>query len=347
MTRARLHRLPAPLQRAAILGAAILLAPLAGACRRESPRVVVYCALDQVYAEPLLRQFEAESGIRVDAVFDIEANKTVGLVRTLLEERARPRCDVFWNNELAQSIQLAEAGVLAPYRSPAAEGIPAGFRDPEGRWTGFAARARVFLVNRERLAGRAAPSSLQDLLDPGWRGACAMAKPLTGTTLTHLAALFAAWGPARASEFCEGLLANDVRFAQGNAHVSKLVAEGEVVFGLTDTDDARARLDEGAPVEVVYPNGGDGTLLIPNSAALVAGAPHRPQGEALLDWLLRPETEAALAAGPSAQIPLRPGVPHPPRVRVPGDFVVMEVDWRNVAKAIDARAPFFRERFAR
>jgi hypothetical protein len=82
----------------AILVPALFLA----AC--GSPDVVAYVALDQEHSEELLRTFAAESGLKVQTRFDTEASKTVGLVSALLEEQARPRCDVFWNNELAQTV---------------------------------------------------------------------------------------------------------------------------------------------------------------------------------------------------------------------------------------------------
>ena len=133
---------------------ALLLAALGlPGCGRE-PDVVVYCALDQVFSEPLLRRFEAETGLVVRAEFDTEASKTVGLVRRLIEESERTRCDVFWNNEIAQTVRLAELGLLQTYDSPSAAGIPERYRDPDRRWTGFAARARVLIVNT-------------DLADPG------------------------------------------------------------------------------------------------------------------------------------------------------------------------------------
>ena len=69
--------------------------------------------------------------------------------RRIIAEADRPRCDVFWNNEIAHTVSLAGDGLLASYASPSAEGIPAEFRDPQDRWTGFAARARVFIVNTE------------------------------------------------------------------------------------------------------------------------------------------------------------------------------------------------------
>ena len=112
---------------------------------------MVRVSLDQVFSEELMAEFEKETGLSVKAQYDIEQTKTVGHVRAIIEEKTRPRTDVFWNNEIAQTIRLAELGLLAPYDSPSAEGIPESFRDPERRWTGFAARARVL---RSRFLGQ-------------------------------------------------------------------------------------------------------------------------------------------------------------------------------------------------
>ena len=87
------------------LGLALL--PLLG-CRPQDPNaVVVYAAQDQVYAEPIFKQFTAETGLKVRAAYDSEAVKTVGLANRLLAERTRPQCDVFWGNEEMRTRQLA------------------------------------------------------------------------------------------------------------------------------------------------------------------------------------------------------------------------------------------------
>jgi iron(III) transport system substrate-binding protein len=66
------------------------------ACSRTD--VVVYAAADQALAEPILREIGARTNLSIRAVYDIEASKAVGLARTMLEERERPGCDVFWNS---------------------------------------------------------------------------------------------------------------------------------------------------------------------------------------------------------------------------------------------------------
>ena len=95
-----------------------LIALLAAGCGRAND-VVLYCALDESFAAPVVREFERRTGLHVDAYYDVEADKSVGLRRRLQQEAQRPVCDVFWNNEPVQSVVLAEGGLLAPYRSPA------------------------------------------------------------------------------------------------------------------------------------------------------------------------------------------------------------------------------------
>ncbi|MCU0724439.1 MAG: extracellular solute-binding protein [Planctomycetes bacterium] len=315
-----------------------------GGCGGQ-PAVVVYSALDQVHSEPIVRQFEKDTGIRVKAVYDVEAVKTIGLVNKIVEEAGNPKCDVFWNNELVHTVRLKNKGLLAPYRSPAAEGIPAGFKDPEGYWTGFAARGRVLILNTEVMKATEPdeakwPKETRDLLDPKWKGKAVMAKPLAGTTLTHMAILWALEGPDFVKNFWTGFAAVDGRIATGNAHAMKEVAAGSFAFGYTDTDDYYKAVLDGKPVRQVFPDqdpAGEvpGVIFIPNSIALVKGGPNQEMAKKFIDYVLAEKVEAALAAGPSAQIPVRKSVPRPAHVKSASEFLSLPIDWTKVAEAVE------------
>jgi iron(III) transport system substrate-binding protein len=313
--------------------------------------VTLYVALDETHSRRLIEQFERETGIPVRPRFDTEASKTVGLVSAIVEEASRPRCDVFWNNELAHSARLAQKGLLAAYDSPAAAGIPARFRDPGHRWTAFAARARVLIVNRELLPDPADwPDSIQDLCDPKWKGRCAVAKPLTGTTLTHFTALRQQLGEKGFQAFIDGLFRNEVRFLQSNGATMRETAAGKIAFALTDTDDYHVALTKGHPVGCVFPDqqpDGLGTMLIPNSVAIVAGGPNPDGARRLVDWILRESTEALLAAAMSAQIPVRASVPGPAEasIRKIGAFREMTWDAERVGADLERCAAEFGRRF--
>jgi iron(III) transport system substrate-binding protein len=326
-----------------------LVLGLLAACSKE-PDLVVYCSLDQGFSEPLIQRFAQETGLDVRAEFDIEANKNVGLAMRIREEAtSRPRCDVFWSNECAQTVAMAEDGLLQPYDSPSAREIPAEFRDAEHRWTGFAARARVFIVNT-KLANPDEIRSMWDLFDPRWRGQVAMARPLAGMTNTHMTALYLTLGEAEARRYVEtaAKLSADggLNLATGNAHVMRLVREGQAAFGWTDTDDYNVARLEGYPVAAVYPDrDGVGTLLIPNTVCILKSAPHQDAAKRFVDWVLRPEIEAELAQSRAAQIPVRASVPRPAHVVDAQGFTAMKVDWRAVGQSVQARTAEFQELF--
>jgi iron(III) transport system substrate-binding protein len=327
-----------------LLGLCLLLA---GCWSSSGPEVIAYTALDSEFSEPVYEDFTKSSGIAVRPKFDTEATKTVGLAEAILAERQRPRCDVFWNNEILNTLRLARAGLLEPYRPAAADAFPAMYRSPQGLWHGFAARARVLVVSAS-VPEADRPRSVLDLADPKWRGRAGMAKPLFGTTATHAACLFAAWGDRRASDFFERLKTNEVQILSGNKQVALSVAAGTLAFGLTDTDDAIIEIEKGRPLVIVYPDQGPGemgTLFIPNTVAIIKGCPHPEAARRLVDYLLSSAVEAKLAQGESAQIPLNPQVRIKPRVATPRTIKAMQVDFEAAAEKWDAAAKFLRDRF--
>lgn len=333
---------------AAALVAGLATLALAGCGSGADNEVVVYVALDRQFSKPILEDFSRESGVATRPKFDIESTKSVGLTTTLLAEANRPRCDVFWNNEILNVLRLEEKGLLDVYFSPAGEPFPREFRSSRGTWHGFAARARVLLVNTEVVERSQFPRSIEDLADPRWRGKTGLAKPLFGTTATHAACLFAAWGDDRAQAFFRRLKENGIQVLSGNKQVASSVGLGDLAFGLTDTDDAIGELERGAPVEIVYPDRGAdelGVLFIPNTVAILKDCPHPEEARRLVDFLLGPAIESKLAAGASAQIPLNPRATGNDRVETPGTVKAMAVDFYEAVAKWDVAAEFLREEF--
>jgi iron(III) transport system substrate-binding protein len=303
---------------------------------------VVYVSEDQVFSEPILKDFERERGIAVRAVFDTEEAKSTGVMNRLLAEERNPQADVYWANELIRAEALKLKGMSAPYASPSAEGIPPGFRDPEHQWTGFSARARLLIVNTRV---RQRPLSISAYLDPQFAGQAAIANPLFGTTTAHAAALFALWSEAKAKGFFDAMKANRVRVTTSNGDSADLVAAGESDFALVDSDDAFNRQKQGRPVVAVVPDQApdqSGVLLLPNAALLLKGAPHAENGRRLIDYLLSKETERKLAFADCAQIPLHAGVETPPNVpRIEG-LKLMPIDVPLVARTMEVVQPYLK-----
>lgn len=337
-TRTRLLRLAGLL----LLAAVVLVAWLFGRKGEGDRSVVVFTSVDQVFAEPVFRRFEEETAIRVRAVFDTEETKSTGVLNRLIAEAGAPQADVFWSGDPVRPFLLVERGLVEPYLSREADHIPAAFRAADGMWTGTAARARVLLVNRRRLGGRPLPRSVRDLADPRWRGDAAIANPLFGTTTMHAAAWASAWGEEETKRFLDALKANEVRIASSNGEVKRLVAAGEVTFGLTDTDDAFVAIRSGAPVEVVYPDQvGMGTLVMPTAVVRIRGGPNPEAARRLIDFLLSARAESMLAAQ-AAHMPLRADVERPGQVRGVGEIRAMQVDFAAIAREMARIQPWLR-----
>ena len=156
-------------------------------------------------------------------------------------------------------------------------------------------------MNTKLIDEASRPKGIKDLLDPKWKGKIGIAKPLFGTTATHAACLFAAWGDQKARRHFRDLKANGVQIFSGNKQVATAVGQGQIAFGMTDTDDAMGEVEAGSPVAIIYPDRGKsdlGTLFIPNTLALIKGSPHHQAALALADHLLTPAIESTLAKGP-------------------------------------------------
>ena len=236
------------------------------ACKPQ-PVVVIYTSQDEVYAEPILKAFEQQTGIKVNTVFDSEAVKTVGLVNRLLQETNNPQCDVFWNNEEFRTRQLASRGL---------------FRDTNG-WTHLGYRTRRMVINTNLIKLADAPRDWSDVTNKIWFHKVALAFPLFGTTSTHFQALRQKWGDDRWQSWCRALVANDPFIVDGNSVVVKQVARGEAAIGMADSDDIADARQEGSPIVAlpITPL----SLYLPNTVGVIKNCPHPEAAQILFDYL--------------------------------------------------------------
>lgn len=308
---------------------------------------MVYAALDKEFSQPILTDFENKTGIKVLPKYDVESTKTVGLATEIIQSGANPRADVFWNNEILHSLRLKKLGLLDVYRSPLADNYPQQFVSDDDQWHGFAARARVLIVNVDLLPDPAdRPRSIRDLVDGKWKNNCGMAKPLFGTTATQAAVLFEHWGPEKSQQFFRDVHENAV-IESGNKQVAMNVARGRYAWGITDTDDAIIEIDEGKPVVMVFPDqeeDGLGTLLIPNTLCVIKNGPNAEHARKLVDYLLQATVEDQLAKGRSAQFPLGNQATQESRAQ-PRDLKVMSVDFEAAAEQWDSATQFLEPLF--
>ena len=313
----------------------VLTALILFGCKSNQNEVVVYTSVDQVFSEPILKDFEKETGIKVKALYDTEETKSTGVLNRLIAEKANPRCDVFWSGDPVRTIVLKNKNILTPYKSKNAAGINDVFKDPEYYWTGFSARARVLLYNKNLLKPADVPESIFDLTEKKYKGKVVIANPLFGTTTFHIAALFSLLGDEKAKEFLDALKKNGLIIATSNGDVKNRVVKGEAACGLTDTDDAFEAVKENTNVGYLFlDQKGIGDLIMPNTVCLIKNSPNPENGKKLIDYLLSKQTEAKLAKS-CAQMPLHKGVETPRDVPSLDNIVPMKINYAKTAEKLE------------
>jgi iron(III) transport system substrate-binding protein len=286
--------------------ALLLVSVLWGSAKRNEV-VVIYCAQDEDFAEPLLKNFEKETGITVKAVYDNEAVKTVGLANRLFAERSHPQCDVFWANEEMRTRRLASQDV---------------FRQTNG-WAAFGYRSRRMAINTNHLSLASAPRSLLELTNKAWFGKVSLAFPQFGTTATHFQALRQLWGEEPWARWCKALAANKPFLVDGNSVAVKMAGRGEAWVALTDSDDIAAGQREGLPLAPVPMN--DETLLLPNTVAVIRNAPHPVAAQRLFEYLQSANVRNQLVAAQALEAVSEKEISTP----------TLQVNWNSLLRDVD------------
>ncbi len=304
--------------------------------------VTIYVSEDQVFSEPLLKDFEKETGIKVNAIYDTEESKSTGVMNRLIAEKNNPQADVYWANEPIRAEILRQKGILASYESPNAKGIPKQFIQKAFYWTGFSARVRL-IVAQEGLSSY--PSSILDYANPQFKAKGVIANPLFGTTTAHISALFTLWGEAKTKAFLTKLKANKTAISTSNGESADFVASKRYAFSLVDSDDAVSRQNDGKKITFIYPDQGEnevGAFVVPNAVMLLNNAPHTEKGKRLIDYLLSKESESKLAKADCAQIPLHNGVLAPKAFKTLKEIKVMPVNFEKVAQKMLEIQPYLK-----
>ncbi len=197
---------------------------LAGACTRTGPgdvrsshvtiTLLTHDSFDVTAS--VLRRFEAQSGITVKVVPVGDAGQ---LVNRAILSAGNPEGDVLFgidNNQLSTALA---ADVFLPYTSPRlAEVDPPYELDPQHRVTPV--DHGEVCINDDKAffdrAGLAPPQTLEDLVDPRYRGMLVVENPATSTPgLAFLLATIAHFGPMGWEDYWRSLRANDVLVVDG------------------------------------------------------------------------------------------------------------------------------------
>ncbi|HEX9455901.1 MAG TPA: extracellular solute-binding protein, partial [Candidatus Binatia bacterium] len=241
--------------------------------------------------EPILEAFQQKTGLKAEYW---RASATKAMDRALTEMRAgKALFDVMVNNSGATRVMQKE-GIFAKYNSPAARNFAKEVVDPE---LGPVYRNTPIgiIYNKGQIKPADAPRSLEDLLNPKFRGKLVMADPTQHTTtLQWLASLYKIMGKEKADKFIRDLGATKPFLVESFAPAAERVMTGETPIAISLVRYVVSFAEKGAPGDYVRL----GKFLSTGQYLTLSQKAPRPNGgKALIDFFLSEESARILAKG--------------------------------------------------
>jgi iron(III) transport system substrate-binding protein len=220
------------------------------------------------------------------------------------------RADVLWLTDPLSMQQYAADGMLAVWEPAGIAAFPPEYVN-ESFW-GTRVLSMVMIAG----TGVQAPDTWSDLIDPRFEGRVAFPDPgFAGSSLAVLGFFSAADGYGL--EFYEKLAANGAVQVSAPGEVVTGVAEGRFDAGITLRFSARAAVDGGSPIEIVWPS--EGAIALYSPIGVVDGSSERPSAEDFVEYVLTTDAQERIAATgwqpASTEVEWDPGGP------------VVTVDW--------------------
>ena len=268
-TLAKINRLPAAERQAALIKEA-----------KNEKTVIWYAPMNREDLRQFTAAFQAEYPfLRVEI---LTGGPQSLLNRILTERRAGKDNFDTLNIRSAALYTLKKAGAVGRYEPPMRRGLRPGFYDKDGYFNGIWASLMVYMFNTQQVSRAQAPKSIDDLLQPKWKGKMGMDQDADD----YLAALLDYYGDEKGKQVARSLGAQQLNIRAGRSLVSHLVAAGEFPIQIdAHHHEAVALRDAGAPVDYVFPEPFVPVKSV--SAFAMSSHPLHPYAAALLvDFML-------------------------------------------------------------
>lgn len=276
-----------------VLRAATLALSLTGASAYAQNAICYNCPPEWADWGTQLRAIKKTTGITVPA-----DNKNSGQsLASIAAEKGNPVADVVYYG-VTFGIQAAQDGLVQNYKPHHWDQIPAGMKDPDGKWFAIHSGTLGLMVNVDALDGKPVPRSWADLLKPEYKGMVGYLDPASAFVgYVGAVAINRALGGTPdnfdpALKWFKDMKANQPIVPKQTAYARVLSGEIPILIDY-DFNAYRAKYKDHSNVEFVIP--AEGTIAVPYVMSLVANAPHADNGKKVLDFTLSDEGQAIWA----------------------------------------------------
>jgi iron(III) transport system substrate-binding protein len=265
-------------------------APAAPAAK-ASGKISVYSALNESTNNAFVEAFKkATPGVDVEILPLAAAGELQTRIRT---EKNAPKADIFIGGSSEFHDPLGKEGMLEAYKSPNAAAIDAGFKDPDGNWTGWYLGIFGIVLNKDRwdkeMAGKAKPTTWDDLTSEDLKGKLDMPDPVkTGGGYIFLANQVFRFNrdEEKAMEYMKKLHANIGQYVGTAPQGIELVGQGQFLMGPNWGHDILTAASRGQPVEFVAPQDTANEI---GAVSIVKGGPNTAAAKTFVDWVMTKE----------------------------------------------------------
>lgn len=188
---------------------------------------ILYSGRDEGLIQPLIDQFQVETGIEVE----VRYGNTAEMAATLLEEGEATRAGVFLAQDAGALGAVSKEGLFATLPAEIANAVPAGFTSVDGSWVGVTGRARVVVYDTETITEDQLPSTADGLVAPEWSGKLGVA-PTNASFQSFITAYRVMEGEGAADAWVSALVANDPVLYENNGAILDAVEGGQLPLGL-------------------------------------------------------------------------------------------------------------------
>ena len=203
----------------------LILFTLIGIVHAET--LTIYSGRSKSLVEPIIEQFEEESGIQVEVSYA----GTTQLAATLLTEGDKSPAALFWAQDAGALGAVSKKAMFEKLPESILTKVPSDFRDADGFWVATSGRARVLAYSPERVKTEALPESIFDLTQPAWKGRVGWA-PTNASFQAFVTSLRVQIGEEKTEAWLRGMKANDVKKYAKNTPIIEALAAGEIDAGL-------------------------------------------------------------------------------------------------------------------
>ena len=258
----------------------------------ETGELTLYYSHSTDWADPIIEEFENQTGIEVSLVQD----GTSSLFARVKAEASNPQADVVWGGIV--DTYRANEELLQPYVTVEVDALKEDATDEHGYYMGFDMGPMVLIYNTDLVDEADAPKGWGDLLDEKYFGQIATADPTaSSSSFSCMMSIMQAYGTddGKGYEFIEKLVANlDGKIIDSSSGVIKGVANGEYMVGLTYEEGALRYIDSGAAVQIVYPE--EGTSASPSGVGIVKDCKNLKSAQMFIDYIASEEVQSQLGA---------------------------------------------------